>query len=403
VTDLIALLDAVQREPGDALARGVLADWFDDHNDPRGGLVRASNELIRVLDAAVDRDDSGEHVQDYRHVAERLAEHYASWVRRMRSELGPLGFDYETFCGVVDAIHAPVSLWRRVRPEVVAPHPIRALYLRAAFGGDARVAPDTNVPLPQLRALAVSVPWRWHRGIEGLLPDIPASADLDFVRDCPWLSRIETLILDVNADAALLAWAARDLARSKAPRLPAVRFVGSYRRQRETDAGELGELCASPLVRRVTELDLGTLLSGLPPHEVATVLRLPAGGTVRVLTVGFHPDALLTRAPTPNDLEPGLRAVLTSGAAEWARAGRELRWRVVPAHSETPSAAERVLRAYWCAADTEWGLYHWSADRCDDWDYNHGEWDGGGAPDEDWGLTPTRRELYRGRFRNPRR
>jgi uncharacterized protein (TIGR02996 family) len=30
VSELPALLDAVRRDPTDPLARGVLADWFDD-------------------------------------------------------------------------------------------------------------------------------------------------------------------------------------------------------------------------------------------------------------------------------------------------------------------------------------------------------------------------------------
>jgi uncharacterized protein (TIGR02996 family) len=438
VSDLVALLDAVERDPADPLARGVLADWFDDRSDPRGALVRTSNELIPLLEAVREleaaaalevppahllpeppyqldeserlvwaaralserRDEAG---REARLVAERLAGHYDSWFQRLRPEFGLLGFDYETFCGVVDTVHAPVSLWRRVRPEVVAPHPIRALYLRAEFGADPRVAPDTTVPLPHLRALAVSVARRWT-GIRPGLPTVPASADLDFVRDCPWLGRAETLLLDMNSSGStvLLAWAARELPQSKALCLPAVRLVDPPVYPVGLWAGPVREFCESPLMSRITDLTLGAVLSEWIPENVASLLRLPFG-TVRTLIAEFLPAGPLHRLTAPHaDIDPVLREVLTRAESDWARSGRVFRWRVVRYVRDVSHMAERVLRSYWSAADTSWmppGLHYGGHGYHDEWDDD----DGGGEDDPDWSLTPTRRELYRGRFRNPRR
>jgi uncharacterized protein (TIGR02996 family) len=435
VSDLFALLSAVERDPTDPLARGVLADWLDDHADPRGPLVRTSHELILLGDALAELDALAERPIPPAHLLpepphplneferlvwaaeefcstlgaqrndleaqlpvlnERLGRHYDEWLQLLRPEFASLGYNYETFCGVVDTVHAPVSLWRRIRPEVMAPHPIRSLYLRAEFGTDPRVAPDTHVPLPHLRTLGVSA--RQPRGAfhVPVRTSLPPSADLDYVRDCAWLGSAEELLLYLGSGDRnhLLAWAARELPESRSLRLSRVRLDGRSAYRLNLPVERVTEFCLSALLDRLTELDLGTALAQFSSEDVARILRLPFG-TVRTLVADFQPWSE-GGLPPGEDITPDLRAVLIRAEANWAQRGRKFRWRVVPYGEFVPSVAEQVLRVYWSATDTTWAPP--DPDHDDEW------YDSGSADDDvDWGLAPTRRELYRGRFRNPRR
>lgn len=462
MSDLLALLDAVRAEPDDSLARGVLADWLDDRGDPRGAIVRASDELLRLAaewpalrgrsedlgrgpllegedddpDGAIAEVNRGRWEQferdleendrachacrdGYRDGGERLAELYAAWFASSRPEFASLGFDFETFCGFVNAVHARVSLFRRVRPELLSPHPIRTLYLTAGRETDTRSVPDDVLVLPHLRAVVLSADRSWTVGVrpEPVLGPVPETDDLAFVRDAPWLGRAETLALDLGTPAGfeLLAWVARSLPHSRLPRLPAVRLLDPNPYTGWYAPAHAAAFCESELIDRVEDLDLGPLLAPLPVAEVDAILRRPFG-TVRELGLEFRAVTPDGQAPGPfDDVEPALRAVLKEAESRWADDGRALRWRVVPSLGPWVHPARRVLRAYWPAVGaTRWRPpalddlgYEaaWPHDYADE-DYSEGyhRWDddGRGLDADDVGITPTRRELYRGRFRNPR-
>jgi uncharacterized protein (TIGR02996 family) len=182
VSDLCALFDAVQANFDDPLARGVLADWLDDLGDVRGGLVRASRGVAAALaewdvlraqrdgypygmgepapeleDETDDPDRSIARRNQQRQAEywDRVQECRAALDDRLRAcggvprgggaahgvlrSVGPshaprtrvVGFDFETFCGFVDTLHARTSLLAppaRSPPDRLRapdPHPVR--------------------------------------------------------------------------------------------------------------------------------------------------------------------------------------------------------------------------------------------------------------------------------------
>jgi hypothetical protein len=160
----------------------------------------------------------------------------------------------------------------------------------------------------------------------------------------------------------------------------------------------------------VDEVDLGTLLQTLNQEELDEVLRLPFPG-VRVLRVGFFfnndrydEDGYATVEEAREATARAVRERLADATAHWAERGRELQWRLVP-YTPTVHPVERVLRAYWSANDIGWAVpdLHNRGDDGEDYGDYGGRPDGPYESDADCGITPTRRELYRGRFRNPKR
>src|SRR3954470_13698640 len=47
--EVLAFLQAIKEQPADDLPRLVLADWLEEHDDPRGELLRLQVLLARVI------------------------------------------------------------------------------------------------------------------------------------------------------------------------------------------------------------------------------------------------------------------------------------------------------------------------------------------------------------------
>jgi uncharacterized protein (TIGR02996 family) len=253
--EVVTLLQGVKENPADDAPRLVLADWLEEHGDPRGELVRLQVHLAREGEEGPEREEWRRREEELR------GRHAAAWV----GPLQPLLRDWSFHRGLLRLNVHTTKLLTRQGTALAATEAyawVDGVRFRSITTEGLRRF--TLSPLwPALNALVL---WNCQVGDEGVCT----------VADAPGIVPFATLIFEYNG---LGPNAAAALAAS--PRVAGLTDL-LLRNNRIGPAGAAA-LAASPHLGRLTTLDLYdnrigdegvTALAGSPNLAHLTTLRL---------------------------------------------------------------------------------------------------------------------------------